>query len=134
MTTEENIKNARDNIALIGEVMKAAGDNPHVKEAGWELGKTALTLTKAINSVLLPVAAVNFAFDKARIYFTERFPADMAQKAASIPPEAVVEPKASVAGPALQGLAFCHEEEDLKEMYLNLLASAMDDRVAKCGL
>jgi hypothetical protein len=42
----------------------------------------------------------------------------------------LVEPKASIAGPALQGLAFTHEEPNLKEMYLSLLATAMDGRVA----
>jgi hypothetical protein len=131
MSTEEFMKNAKDGVAVIGEVIKAAGNNPQVKEAGQELGKTALTVTKAINNVFLPLAALNFGIDKARKYFAEKFPGDMAQKAARIPPEAVVEPKASVVGPALQGLAFSHEEEDLKEMYLNLLASAMDTRVAE---
>ena len=131
MPTEELMKNAKDGVALIGEVIKAAGDNPQVREAGHELGKTALTVTKTINNVFLPLAALNFAFDKARKYFSERFPSDMAQKAEKIPAEEIIEPKASIAGPALQGLAFSYEEEDLKEMYLNLLASAMDDRVAK---
>ncbi|SCX76990.1 DUF4393 domain-containing protein [Nitrosospira sp. Nsp13] len=130
MTIEENIKNAKDGVALIGEVIKAAGNNPQVKEAGQELGKTALTVTKAINNVLLPLAMLNFAFDKARKYYSEQFAIDMAQKAARIPPEEIIEPKASIAGPAIQGLAFCHEEPDLKEMYLNLLASAMDGRNA----
>jgi len=131
MPTEEIMKNARDGIALIGEVIKAAGDNPQVREAGLELGKTALTVTKTINNVFLPLAALNFAFDKARKYFSEQFKDDMAQKAATIPAEEIIEPKASIAGPAIQGLAFCHEERDLKEMYLNLLASAMDGRVSE---
>ncbi|SOD41963.1 DUF4393 domain-containing protein [Nitrosovibrio sp. Nv4] len=131
MTTEDVLKNAKGGIALIGEVIKAAGDNPQVREAGLELGKTAVTITRTINNVLLPLAAFNFAVEKARIYFAEQFPDDMARKAKNIPQEAVIEPKSSVAGPALQGLAFCHEEQNLKEMYLNLLASAMDGRVAR---
>jgi len=53
------------------------------------------------------------------------------EKAAGIPPEHVVEPKASIAGPALQALAFSHEEPDLREMYLNLLRASMDARTAK---
>jgi hypothetical protein len=128
MAVEEQLKNVKEGVSVIVEVIKAAGDNPKVKEAGGELGKTALTLTKAINNILLPVAAVNFAFDKAKVYFANQFPIDIAQKATGIPQEKIVEPKASIAGPALQGLAFSHEEKDLKEMYLNLLVSAMDDR------
>ena len=125
----ESIQTAKQGIALVGEIIKAAGDNPDVKEAGANLGQTALIITKTINNVMLPLAAVNFAFDKARIYFAERFPQELSSKAASIPAEQLVEPKASIAGPALQGLAFTHEEPNLKEMYLSLLATAMDGRV-----
>lgn len=130
MTIDEKLKTAKEGVTLLAEVMKAARDDPNVQVAGSELGKTALTITKTINNALLPLAAINFAFDKAREYFAERFQCDLGDKAAGIPPDKVVEPKASVAGPALQGLAFSHEEPDLKDMYLNLLTSAMDGRVA----
>lgn len=124
-----SIETAKQGVALVGEIIKAAGDNPDVKEAGANLGQTALTITKTINNVMLPLAAVNFAFDKARTYFAERFPEEISAKASAIPAEQLVEPKASIAGPALQGLAFTHEEPNLKDMYLSLLATAMDGRV-----
>jgi hypothetical protein len=131
MTTEDDpLKTASTGVALVGELIKAAGENPDTKQAGRELGKATLTLAKAINLALLPLAAVNFGFEKAKVYFADHFSRDIAEKAAHIPAENLVEPKASIAGPALQGLAFSHEESDLKEMYLNLLASAMDDRVS----
>lgn len=130
MTVDDSIKTATSGVALVGEIIKAAGDNPNVKKAGQNLGKTALTITKTLNNVLLPLAAVNFAFDKARVYFSEKFQQDISQKASAIPPEQIIEPKASIAGPALQGLAFTHEEANLKDMYLSLLATAMDGRVA----
>lgn len=130
MPDEEPLKTATNGIALVGEIIKAAGDSPQVKEAASNLGQTAVTLTKAINNVLVPLAAINFAFDKARIYFSTKFQEDMSEKAQAIPQEHIVEPKASIAGPSLQGLAFAHEEPNLKEMYLNLLATAMDGRVA----
>lgn len=130
MEDEHPIKAAQSAISLLTDIVKAAGDHPSVKEAAGNLGQTAVTLTKTINNVLLPIAAVNFAFDKARAYFSSTFERDLAEKAAPIPPEHIVEPKASIAGPTLQGLAFTHEEPDLKSMYLALLATAMDDRVA----
>lgn len=130
MVLDDSIKTARDGIALVGEILKAAGDNPNVKESGKNLGQTALTITKTINNALLPLAAVNFAFDKAREYFSQKFEQDLTAKTAAIPLDHIIEPKASIAGPALQGLAFTHEEPNLKEMYLNLLATAMDGRVA----
>ena len=128
MSNDDPIKAAKDSVSLVVEVLKAAGDNPQVKEAADNLGQTAVTLTKTINNVLVPLAAINFAFDKARTYFSGRFQQDISEKTQAIPPEHVVEPKASIAGPTLQGLAFTHEEPDLKEMYLNLLATSMDAR------
>jgi hypothetical protein len=130
MNIDDSIGSARGGVALVGEILKAAGDNPNVKQSAQNLGQTALTITKTINNALLPLAAVNFAFDKARTYFSEKFQQDIAAKTTAIPLEQIVEPKASIAGPALQGLAFTHEEPSLKEMYLNLLATAMDGRVA----
>jgi hypothetical protein len=125
-----DINKAKAGVEIIGEVIRLAGDDPQVKQAAGELGKTAVTITKTINNALLPLAAVNFAFDKARKYFAERFEADLQEKAKQIPPEALVEPKASVAGPALQALAFAHEEDVLRNLFLELIAGSMDARKA----
>jgi len=122
---------AKSGVEVVGALMKAAGDTPEAKEAGKNLGQAAVTLSKTINNALLPLAALNFGIEKAKAYFAQRFQEDMAAKAASIPPEEMIEPKSSVAGPALQGLAFTHEEPDLKAMYLSLLATAMDRRVSR---
>jgi hypothetical protein len=70
MQDDDPIKVAKDSVSLVAEVIKAAGDNPQVKEAASNLGQTAVTLTKTINNVLVPLAAINFAFDKARTYLS----------------------------------------------------------------
>jgi hypothetical protein len=128
--TSGDLDKAKTGIEIVGEVIRLAGDDPSVKAAAGELGKSALTITTAINNALLPLAAVNFAFERARKYFDGRFPEDIARKAESIPSECLVEPKASIAGPALQGLAFAHEEDALRELFLELIAGAMDSRRA----
>jgi len=125
MTTEDNLKITSSGLAVVGELIKMAGESPNGKEAANNIGKTAVTVTKAINNILLPIAAVNFAFDKARTYYSEKFKGDLEEKIKLIPENDLVEPKASIAGPVLQGLAFSHEEDSLRNMYLNLLASAM---------
>lgn len=131
MPVIDSLKAVSSGISVLGEVINAAGDNPDIKQAGNELCKSALTITKTINNALIPLATVNYAFAKARKYFEEKFLNELELKAKDIPPEDVVEPKASIAGPALQGLAFSHEESSLKEMYLSLLASALDGRVSE---
>ena len=127
---EDEAKTAKEAVSAIGEIIKIAGENPNAKAAASDLAKAAHTVTTALNVVLLPLAAVNFAYKKAHVYFHERFPQDLKDATASIPPEDLIEPKASLAGPALQGLAFSHEEEDLKQLYINLLRTAMDSRSA----
>jgi hypothetical protein len=63
-------------------------------------------------------------------YFEDTFPEEMGAKVADIPDENLITPPASIAVPALQGLSYTFEEPNLKEMYLNLLATASDDRQA----
>lgn len=128
---DDQLKSAVSATAIVCEIIKTAGQTPEAKEAAKNVGTTAVTITKTINNILLPIAALNFAFDKARIYFSENFNKDLSEKACNIPPENLVEPKASIAGPVLQGLAFTHEEVDLKNMYLNLLKTSMDNRTAE---
>jgi hypothetical protein len=124
------VKAVKATVTAVGEVVKIAADNPDARAAGGQLAKSALTVTKAINNALLPLAAVNFAIDKFRDYFETKFNSDLGEKLKNVPKESIVTPKASIAGPAMQGLAFSFEEPDLKELYLSLLASAMDGRVS----
>lgn len=133
MPDDNPITDAKTTIEVVASIIQAAGNDPQVKVASSNLGQTAVTLTKAINNVLLPIAALNFAFDKARRYFDDKFKDDLMSKVSAIPEESIVDPKPSIAGPALQGLAFSYDEPSLKEMYLNLLATSMDGRVAQAA-
>lgn len=127
MTASGLIEKGKD--AIVGELVTEVASSPNIREAGSQLAKTALTVTKAINVFLLPLAAVNFAYDKAKEYFLGRFQEEFKEKLKSIPDESIVEPKASLAGPILQGIAFTHDEQNIKEMYLSLLSMSMDARV-----
>jgi len=73
MSGDESLRTAKAGVSIVTEIIKAAGEHPNVKEAAGNLGQTAVTLTKTINNALLPLAAINFAFDKARNYFAGRF-------------------------------------------------------------
>ena len=119
---------AKKVIGAANMIVKMASDSPEMRQAGQTFAKTSLTIAKAVDNILLPIAAVNFAFDKARAYFQSQFKHDLEAATEPIPKDELVEPKASVAAPALQGLAFSHEEPDLKSMYICLLRTAMDGR------
>lgn len=66
-----------------------------------------------------------------REYFEFQFAEDMADRLEDVPEEALITPRGSLAGLAFQGLGFTVEEPELREMYLNLLATASDKRVEK---
>ena len=135
MTNGTKVENELDNagkvVGLVSKVVDLAAESPELTEAGSTLAKSALTLSKAVNNCLLPIAAVNFAFDKGRQYFKTRFAKDIEEVTKDIPLKELTEPRASVAAPALRGLAFSYDEPNLKLMYLKLLSTAMDGRTTE---
>lgn len=77
------------------------------------------------NVVLYPVKKANLTFR----YKLEAFEDDLKKKTKHIPPENLQEPPVMIAGPTLEALRYTYDEKELREMYENLLASAMDSRV-----
>jgi hypothetical protein len=77
--------------------------------------------------ILQPLA---FLFGIGSDYFADTFPQEMAAKLADVPEENIVTPSPIVAGPTLLALSYMHSESSLKDLYLNLLATASDNRRA----
>ena len=134
MSEDENQPNSDNKSSVtsvvVGELIEVAKNEPKIKEAGSNVAESLAILSGVIKNVLLPLAALNFGVEKARTYFTTRFVDDLSDKVKDIPQSEIVEPKASIVGPVLQGLAFSFEEAELREMYLSLLARSMDGRTA----
>ena len=76
------------------------------------------------NVVLYPVKKANLTFR----YKLEAFEDDLREKIKGIPDEHLQVPPTMIAGPTLEALRYTYDEEKLREMYENLLASAMDSR------
>jgi hypothetical protein len=66
-------------------------------------------------------------------YFATQFENELADKLADVPEEDLVTPPMNVAGPSVQGIAFTEELPNLREMYLNLLATASDRRIQQAA-
>jgi hypothetical protein len=110
------------------EAVRIAKDNPDAQQAGRDFAASVATVARLVKNSLLPLVGVNYLVGRAEAYFRDRFGAEITAKTSSIPEDALVAPKPSVAGPALQGLIFSFDEDSLREMYTTLLASAMDGR------
>lgn len=127
---EVGVDSIKESVTIVGELVKVAADTPQGKVATSNIGDCAVIITETIKNSLLPLVAINKGFEKTKKYFEETFHQELAEKSKDIKKEDIVEPKPSVAGPAMQGLSYSHEEKDLKEMYLSLLITAMDRRVS----
>jgi len=93
-----------------------------IQPAAKEVGKSLETIAKTINVVMAPLRLVVWGSDQ----FENFFNTFLAQKLRNTPEEEIITPKPNIAGPALEALRFVGQEEELCDVYANLLASSMD--------
>ena len=107
-------------------LQELAAESPNMKAAAESYARRVAIKQAVLLRVYQPLALF---LGVSRDYFDTEFHEDMAKKLAEIPEEYLATPSPSVAIPAMQGLSYSLEEPNLKEMYLNLLATATDDRM-----
>jgi hypothetical protein len=119
-------KKALDDTGEKELLQELASDSPAMKAAAETYARRVAVKQSVLLKVYEPLARF---LGVSRAYFDSDFHADMAMKLTDIPDEHLGTPSPSVAIPAMQGLGYSVDEPDLKEMYLNLLATATDTRV-----
>lgn len=124
---------------LAKAALKAAGGDPKAKEVLAELSRDKPQMLAAAEAyatrqlvkqqlLLKMYEPLGRLVGISKQYFESGFAGDMAEKMADVPDGNIQAPTPIVAVPAMQALGYSLEEEPLKEMYLNLLARASDDR------
>lgn len=114
-----------DNKALLPDVIRSTSDaiQANIPETAKQTDGVLSTVIEFFNNVVLyPVRKANLNFK----YKLEEFEKDLQKKIKDIPDENLQIPPTMIAGPALEALRYAYDEEELREMYENLLASAMD--------
>lgn len=101
-------------------------DHPAMELASDKYARRVLVKQSILLRLYQPLARL---VGVSREYFDSEFASDMAKKLENVPDEQITTPAPAVAVPAMQGLGYSFSERDLKEMYLNLLATATDARV-----
>jgi len=74
------------------------------------------------NVVLYPVRQANLSYK----YKYEHFENELRAKYNEIPDDKKCDPKLMISGPTLEALKYTFDEKELREMFLNLLASSMN--------
>jgi hypothetical protein len=124
MSEENKIRDAADAVKGIVEAVPVYQDV--VQPAAKEIGIALQTVAKTLHVVVSPAAAVHFGYEKLRDYLNTK----LSEKLRHVPPERIKPPDLNVAVPALEGLTYS-EDDDLRELFTNLLASSMDEKTAQ---
>jgi hypothetical protein len=124
MPDENVVKTAADAVKGIVEAVPVYQDA--VQPAARELGKALQTVAKAVHVALAPVSVVIWGYEKISDYLTSR----LTELLKDVPPDQIVTPSAHVAGPALEAMRFTADESALRDLFAQLLATAMDARCA----
>lgn len=92
-----------------------------------QVGKSLETVAKTVNVALLPLIVFVWGFEKIQQRFINE---EVAEKLKDVPPEKIQTPDAHVAGPLIEAVRFTGEKDDLRDMFANLLATAMNKDTA----
>ncbi len=93
-----------------------------VQPAAKETGKIIETIPKSINAALVPVRKW-ILHKEYNLAETEKL---LAKKLDSVDPNKIVQPEMHIAVPALQAISYSMNNEDLRNLYSNLLAKSMN--------
>ena len=87
-----------------------------------EFGKALTTVGKAVNTLLLPVTGLIWGANEIATWLNK----DVSEKLQDVSPEKIVAPNPHVVGPAIEALKFTAQEEELRDMFSELIASSLN--------
>lgn len=87
-----------------------------------QLSRTASIILGSINTLLIPMEITSALAEHKAKEFIEK----ITKTASKIPPERLTNPPISIIGPAFEGAKYSFTEDDLRDMYANLIAKSLD--------
>lgn len=125
MTEESKIRDAADAVKGIVQAVPIYQDGlqPAVRQVGIALE----TIAKTIHIALSPISALVWGYEQVKDFVSTR----VAEKLKDVPPERIVTPPPQVAGPVLEALRYTGHDEQLRELYANLLATSLDSETTR---
>jgi hypothetical protein len=93
-----------------------------IQPAAKQIGQSLETVTKTVNIALSPLKALVWGYEKIEEFILTRIP----EKLKNVPEENIITPPPQIAGPVFEALKYSGHDINLRELYANLLATAMD--------
>jgi hypothetical protein len=122
---ESNIKATIDAVTGLAKAVPVYNDA--IQPAAKEVGKALGTVTKTVNIALAPIKALIWGYDKIETFVNNK----VSEKLSEIPEERIITPPPEVVGPALESLRFTGHQEELRNLFANLIANSMDSVTLK---
>ncbi len=125
MSDSSSVRDTAEAVKGIVEAVPVYQDA--LQPAVQEIGKALQTVVKTVHIALAPISAMVWGYEQIKD-FVER---QVAEKLKDVPAERIVTPPPNVAGPAIEALKYTGHDSILREMYANLLATALDADTVK---
>jgi len=119
-TQESNVNSTINAVAGLVKEIPIYQDT--IQPAAKEVGKSLHTVAKTINIALAPIKVLVWGYEKIEEFITKR----VSEKLENIPKENIVTPDPKIAVPAFEALRYTGHDENLRELYANLIANSMD--------
>lgn len=124
MEPMSNLKDGAEAVKGIVEAVPVYQDL--LQPAVQELGKGLHTLSKTVHIALSPISAMVWGYDQIKDFVQQ----SLEQKLSNVPVEKIIPPDLSIAGPTVDNMRYFGHKEELRDMFANLLATAMDSNTA----
>ncbi|MEO6520530.1 MAG: DUF4393 domain-containing protein [Mucilaginibacter sp.] len=117
---DSNIKSTIEAVASLVKAVPVYEDA--LQPAAKQIGGALETITKAVNAALAPVKVLVWGYEQIERWLVET----VTKKLSNTPAENISAPAPNVVVPAIEALRYMGQEEELRALYANLIAAAMD--------
>ena len=125
MTDDGKLRDTAEAVKGIVEAVPVYQDV--VQPAAKQIGQALETVAKTIHIALAPISALVWGYEQIKDFVLK----NVAEKLKDVPNKNIITPNPNVAGPALEALRYTGHQEQLREMYANLLATSLDSETAR---
>lgn len=127
MEEENKVSKVNDTInAVTGLVQAVPIYEDAIQPVAKQLGKSLETVGKLVNVALAPISILIWGYDKIEDFIQEKVP----QKLVNVAEEDIITPNPHIAAPLIEALRYTGNNEELREMFANLLANSMNKNTA----
>lgn len=104
-------------------------DNKEILDTAKFISKTLPAIPKVVNDFI--ELSIGNWIEYRNSLSKEKFKIKLKEKLGQISKDKIIEPKLSILGPALEASKYYIEEEEIQELFSNLIASSMNEDTAK---